>query len=135
MIKVNYGEKVSEETVSQIAELLKGEGIHFESGIPEEIILGIMQRPGDKVLDIASGATIEEACRCLPDNADETIDEAAVVIRGASGYRFLPKELASLIGYFDSYPKDPRITWKYCHDSRQEHPVTILLLKNISGNA
>lgn len=135
MIKVNYGEKVSEETVSQIAELLKGEGIHFESGIPEEIILGIMQRPGDKVLDIVSGATIEEACRGLPDNADETIDEAAVVIRGASGYRFLPKELASLIGYFDSYPKDPRITWKYCHDSRQEHPVTILLLKNISGNA
>lgn len=135
MIKVNYGEKVSEETVSQIAELLKGEGIHFESGIPEEIILGIMQRPGDKVLDIASGATIEEACRGLPDNADETIDEAAVVIRAASGYRFLPKELASLIGYFDSYPKDPRITWKYCHDSRQEHPVTILLLKNISGNA
>ena len=132
MIKVNYGEKVSAETVSQIAELLKGEGIPFESGISEEIILGIMERPGDKVLDMVSGATIEEACRCLPGNTDETIDEAAVLIRAASGYRFLPKQLASLIGYFDSYPKDPQITWKYCHDSRQEHPVNILLLKNIN---
>lgn len=134
MIRVNYGEEVAAETAARIANLLKGEIHACVSGLPEDLILQIMKRPGDTVLNIVSGKTIEEASRSLPDNTDETIGEAAVLIKATSEYRFNVKEISCLIDYFDSYPMDPRITWRYCLNSTQEQPVEILILKNIKIN-
>lgn len=129
MINLNYGDKVSEETVTQIMKLLNVEESPGGNGIPGEVIAGIMKLQGGKALLIVEGDSIEEASRHLPDNRDETIGEAAILIRVSSTYRFLPKQLALLIEYFDSYPGDPKITWRYCIDSNQEHAVNILILK------
>lgn len=131
MINVHYGVDVSEETVSQILKLMKGECFTFHTGIAEEVILEIANNPGEKILNVAVGETIEEAARSLSDNSNEIIREAAVLIKVNSKYRFQPVELTNLIRYFDSYPKDPKITWGYSLDSNQDNSVTILILKSL----
>lgn len=131
MINVNYGNKVSEETLSQIVKLMKGESIALHTGISEEVIVELANFPGEKVLNVVIGKSIEEASRCLPDNSDEHIKEAAVLIKVNSDYTFQTVELATLIRYFDSYPKDPKITWGYSLDANQEDPVTIIILKSL----
>ena len=127
MLDVNYGNNISEETRSRIVRLLEGEGAVLNTGIAEKTILEMMDRHGEKVLNIATGKTIDEASRCLPDNQDELISEAAVLIKANSDYRFLATELANLIRYFDVYPMDPKVTWSYTLDSDQEEPVNIII--------
>ena len=129
MLNVNYGNTVSEETRNRIAKLLEGEDAIFYTGISEDVILEMMNLPGEKVLNIATGKTIDEASRCLPDNKDELISQAAVLIKANSDYRFLATELANLIRYFDAYPMDPKVTWSYTLDSNQEEPVNIIIFK------
>ena len=129
MLDVNYGNNISEETRSRIVRLLEGEGAVLNTGIAEKTILEMMDRHGEKVLNIATGKTIDEASRCLPDNQDELISEAAVLIKANSDYRFLATELANLIRYFDVYPMDPKVTWSYTLDSDQEEPVNIIIFK------
>lgn len=134
MLDVNYGNNISEETRSRIVRLLEGEGAVLNTGIAEKTILEMMDRHGEKVLNIATGKTIDEASRCLPDNQDELISEAAVLIKANSDYRFLATELANLIRYFDVYPMDPKVTWSYTLDSDQEEPVNIIIFKILKKN-
>lgn len=131
MLNVNYGNIVSEETKSQIAMLLEGEGCVLNTGISPDVISDMMDHSGEKVLNIVMGDTIDAASRCLPSNLNEHLNEAVVLIKVRPDYHFLPMELVALIRYFDAYPKDPKITWRYCLDSAQEQPVTIIILKNI----
>ena len=129
MLNVNYGNTVSKETRTRIAKLMEGDEAIFRTGIPEDVIIDMMNIAGEKGLNIATGQTIEEASRSLPDNENELISEAAVLIKANREYRFLAVELASLIRYFDGYPMDPKVTWKYAFDSNQEEPVNIIVLK------
>lgn len=134
MLNVNYGTDVSEGTKSQIAKLLAAEGVMFNTGISEDLIMEMMNHSGEKVINITSGKTIENASKWLPDNHDERISEAAVLIKVNSHYQFFAVELANLIRYFDSYPLDPQITWRYALDSNQEDAVTIIILKILTNN-
>lgn len=110
MIKVNYGDKLSEETCARILNLMKGEAIAFDGSVSEDILFDIMRQSGDKVLEIVSGNSIAEATARLQDNTDEVISDAAVLIKATPDYQFLPIELTGLLRYFDSYPMDPKIT-------------------------
>lgn len=134
MIKVNYGDKLSEETCTRILNLMKGEAIAFDGSVSEDILFDIMKQSGDKVLEIVSGNSIAEATAHLQDNTDEVISSAAVLIKATPDYQFLPIELTGLLRYFDSYPMDPKITWGYCLQSNQENPITIIILKNTLSN-
>lgn len=134
MIKVNYGDKLSEETCARILNLMKGEAIAFDGSVSEDILFDIMKQSGDKVLEIVSGNTIAEATARLQDNMDEVISGAAVLIKATPDYLFLPIELTGLLRYFDSYPMDPKITWGYGLQSNQENTVTIIILKNTLSN-
>lgn len=134
MIKVNYGDKLSEETCTRILNLMKGEAIAFDGSVSEDILFDIMKQSGDKVLEIVSGNSIAEATAHLQDNTDEVISSAAVLIKATPDYQFLPIELTGLLRYFDSYPMDPKITWGYCLHSNQENPITIIILKNTLSN-
>ncbi len=131
MVNVNYGTLVSEETKSQIVKLLSGNGFIFNTGISKDIILEMISNPGEKVMHISCGSSIDEASRNLPDNQEEHICEAAVLIKVNSGYQFAVTDLTNLLRYFDSYPRDPKITWSYTLDSDQEEPVTIIIFKII----
>ena len=134
MIKVNYGDKLSEETCTRILNLMKGEAIAFDGSVSEDILFDIMKQSGDKVLEIVSGNSIAEATARLQDNTDEVISDAAVLIKATPDYQFLPIELTGLLRSFDSYPMDPKITWGYCLQSNQENPITIIILKNTLSN-
>lgn len=134
MIKVNYGDKLSEETCARILNLMKGEAIAFDGSVSEDILFDIMKQSGDKVLEIVSGNSIAEATARLQDNMDEVISGAAVLIKATPDYLFLPIELTGLLRYFDSYPMDPKITWGYGLQSNQENTVTIIILKNTLSN-
>ena len=129
MLNVNYGTTISEETKTRISNLLKGEDAIFCTGIPEDVIIEMMNLSGEKVLNIATGKTIDEASKCLPDNQDELIREAFVLIKANTDYVFSVTELVSLIRYFDAYPMDPKITWKYAYDTNQEDPINIIVFK------
>lgn len=129
MIRVNYGDKLSEETCIRILNLMKGEAVAFDSNVSEDILFDIMRQSGDKVLEIVSGNSIAEATARLQDNTDEVISGAAVLIKATPDYQFLPIELTGLLKYFDSYPMDPEITWGYCLQSDQESTVNINILK------
>ena len=129
MLNVNYGTTISEETKTRISNLLKGEDAIFCTGIPEDVIIEMMNLSGEKVLNIATGKTIDEASKCLPDNQDELIREAFVLIKANTDYVFSVTELVNLIRYFDAYPMDPKITWKYAYDSNQEDPINIIVFK------
>lgn len=129
MLNVNYGKTVSEETRTQISKLLEGDDTIFYTGISEDVIIEMLNLPGEKVLNIASGKTIDEASRCLPSNENELISEAIVLIKTNAEYQFLAVELARLIRYFDAYPLDPKVTWKYSFDSNQEEPINIIIFK------
>ena len=134
MIKVNYGDKLSEETCARILNLMKGEAIAFDGSVSEDRLFNIMKQSGDKVLEIVSGNSIAEATARLQDNTDEVISGAAVLIKATPDYQFLPIELTGLLRYFDSYPMDPKITWGYGLQSNQENTVTIIILKNTLSN-
>ena len=129
MLNVNYGNTISEETKTRISNLLKGEDAIFCTGIPEDVIIEMMNLSGEKVLNIATGKTIDEASKCLPDNQDELIREAFVLIKANPDYVFSVTELVNLIRYFDAYPMDPKITWKYAYDTNQEDPINIIIFK------
>ncbi|MDE6478797.1 MAG: hypothetical protein K2L45_00895 [Muribaculaceae bacterium] len=129
MLNVNYGNIVSEETRTRISNLLEGEGAIFYTGVPEDVIIEMVNLSGEKVLNIATGKTIDEASKCLPDNQDELIREASVLIKANTDYMFSVTELVNLIRYFDAYPMDPKITWNYTVDSNQEDPINIIIFK------
>lgn len=129
MININYGETVSQEKRDQITELLKGDSLSLHTGISEDVILDMLGHTGEKVLSMVTGKTIKEASRCLPDNRDERIHEAAVLIKVSDNYRFEPTELADLIKYLDFYPMNPKITWGYSLATDQEQPVKITIFK------
>ncbi len=129
MLNVNYGNTISEETRTRISNLLEGEDAIFYTGIPEDVIIEMMNLSGEKVLNIATGKTIDEASKCLPDNQDELIREAFVLIKANTDYVFSVTELVNLIRYFDAYPMDPKITWKYAYDTNQEDPINIIIFK------
>lgn len=131
MLNVNYGNNISEEMRLQLVKLLKCEMAIVDTGISEDIIMEMMNHSGEKVLNIATGKTIDEATRCLPNNQDELISEAAVLIKINSEYHFFVTELVNLIRYFDSYPMDPKITWRYSYDPNQEEPVYIIIFKTL----
>lgn len=129
MFNVNYGNTVSDETRTRISKLLEGEDDILYTGISEDVILEMMNLSGEKVLNITTGNTIDEAVRCLPDNGNELISEAAVLIKANTDYLFSVTDLVNLIRYFDTYPMDPKITWNYTVDSDQEDPINIIIFK------
>ncbi|MDE5880139.1 MAG: hypothetical protein K2J78_11360 [Muribaculaceae bacterium] len=129
MFNVNYGNTVSDETRTRISKLLEGEDDILYTGISEDVILEMMNLSGEKVLNITTGNTIDEAVRCLPDNGNELISEAAVLIKANTDYHFSVTDLVNLIRYFDTYPMDPKITWSYTVDSDQEDPINIIIFK------
>ncbi|MDE6632398.1 MAG: hypothetical protein K2K23_05305 [Muribaculaceae bacterium] len=133
MLNVNYGNIVSEETRTRISNLLEGEGAIFYTGVPEDVIIEMVNLSGEKVLNIATGKTIDEASKCLPDNQDELIREASVLIKANTDYMFSVTELVNLIRYFDAYPMDPKITWNYTVDSNQEDPINIIIFKILNN--
>ena len=133
MLNVNYGNIISEETRTRISNLLEGEGAIFYTGVPEDVIIEMVDLSGEKVLNIATGKTIDEASKCLPDNQDELIREASVLIKANTDYMFSVTELVNLIRYFDAYPMDPKITWNYTVDSNQEDPINIIIFKILNN--
>ena len=126
---MNYGCKVSTKIRAQIVKLLKCEINAIDTGISKDIILDMLKHPGDKVVNVASGQTIEDASKRLPDNTNERITEAAVLIKVKYDYKFQPIDLAGLIKYLDSYPMDPRITWGYTIDPNIQDRVSIIIFK------
>lgn len=133
MVNVNYGSDVSDETKSQIVKLLSGNGVIFNTGIPEGLIIEMINHPGEKVVHITSGKSIDEATRRIPDNQEENICKAAVLIKVNFDYQFVVTDLANLLRYFDSYPRDPKIIWSYTFDTNQEDPVNIIIFNIIKN--
>lgn len=126
---MNYGNKIPAKTRTWIVKLLKGESIAVNTGISKDDILDMLTHPGDKVVNVVSGQTIEEASKNLPDNTNERIAEAAILIKVRCDYKFQLTELTGLIEYLDSYPMDPKITWGYTIDPNIQDRVNIITLK------
>ncbi len=133
MVNVNYGEHLSPTSRKRIARLLQDGGVSLNTGMTEDELLKIIDLPGDKMLHISTGSTIEEAAYSLPANQGERIARAAVIIKVEASYQFEAPELVPLIKYFDVYPQDPKITWKYSVDPKLEEPVKIIILKILSA--